>query len=668
MASPERVAVVLMKPVLLILISLLICAPASGKLDSDLDEIEKLIRLRDYPEAVNRLRLLADKGNSEARYRLAGLYRSGKGVARDLVKATELYYQSAQAGFADAQFAFAVIIEKSNDSPSSRREALRWYQKSALQGNHRAQDKLDQLRVSPETLDRDISESDIFEAIQHNDKALLDSLISSGADLNLTDRYENSTVMAALLAGWPLLAESLITETNNLGKANSFGSRPLHIASARGYRGIVSALLDNGVDINQTNSRGDTALIIAVRNNDSDLAGLLLERGADYSLANNKEQSAVDLAYTRDDPSSKALFASYGIKPEVVNEAKAVNNLDTFKTLVNKHGARYKNWPLLNIAIELGETKVAEQIFAQKPDLRLTDPDGNAALHVAARKGDFAMLKQLLSRGAKVNAVNSKNETALLLAVESSSLKSVNLLLQNKADPSIATKQKTTPLETAVQNDQVQIARALLKIRIAYPGIHAALLLAIQKKMEELSISMIQLDAQLDSLDDKQRSVLWHSAAQGLLKTTALLIGSRKIDLNAKDINGYTALAQALVNGHTRIVRLLFEHKADFAVRTNEGNNLLMLSVLSKRSDIVEFLLGRGAELDLQNNVGDTALMMAAAKAQNQIIEMLIYSGADPQLRNKDDLNAFQIATNAGHADAAKIIHDSSNIIFKVFN
>jgi ankyrin repeat protein len=668
MASPEQDVVVLIKPILLILTGLLIWVPASGNLDSGLDEIEKLIRLRDYPEAVSRLSLLADRGDSEARYRLAGLYRSGKGVTRDLDKATELYYQSAQAGFADAQYTFAVIIEKSSDSPSSRREALRWFKKSALQGNQRALDKLEQLRLSPDALDQDIKNSDIFEAIQHNDGALLESLISSGADLNLIDRYGNSAVMAALLAGWPLLAESLITETNNLGQVNSFGSGPLHIASARGYKDIVTALLDNKVDINQANSRGDTALIIAVRNNDTDLAGLLLERGADYSLTNEKEQSAVDLAYTGDDPSSKALFESYGIEPRVVKKVESVNSLDTFKGLVKKHGARYDAWPLLNIAIELGDKRVSKQILAQQPDLDLTDRDGNTALHVAARKGDFAMLEQLVSRNANVNAVNKRNESALFLAVESASLKSVNLLLRNKADPSIATKQKTTPLEIAVRSDQVQIARALLKIRVAYPGVHSALLLAIQKKMEELSISMIQLDEQLGLLDNKKRSVLWHSAAQGLEKTTTLLIGARKIDLNAKDISGYTALAQALVNGHSKIVRLLFEHKADLSVRTNEGNNLLMLAVLSEQPDLVEFLLSRGVELDTQNNVGDTALMIAAARAQNQIVEMLIYSGANPQLRNKDDLNAFQIATSSGHSATAKIIHDSSSIIFKVFN
>jgi len=47
---------------------------------------------------------------------------------------------------------------------------------------------------------------------------------------------------------------------------------------------------------------------------------------------------------------------------------------------------------------------------------------------------------------------------------------------------------------------------------------------------------------------------------------------------------------------------------------------------------------------------------------------MLINAGADSQLRNKEDLNAFQIATNAGHQQTAEFIHDRSNFVFKLFN
>jgi hypothetical protein len=93
-----------------------------------------------------------------------------------------------------------------------------------------------------------------------------------------------------------------------------------------------------------------------------------------------------------------------------------------------------------------------------------------------------------------------------------------------------------------------------------------------------------------------------------------------------------------------------------------------MLAVLAENPEIVEFLLGQKIDVNAKNNLGNTALMLAAASAQNGVIERLIASGADLQLRNREDLNAFQIAADAGHADTAQLIHDRSNKLFKLFN
>jgi ankyrin repeat protein len=51
-----------------------------------------------------------------------------------------------------------------------------------------------------------------------------------------------------------------------------------------------------------------------------------------------------------------------------------------------------------------------------------------------------------------------------------------------------------------------------------------------------------------------------------------------------------------------------------------------------------------------------------------RIVEKLIEAGADLKLRNKEELNAFQIATNSGHQDIADLIRERSNFMFKLFN
>ena len=161
---------------------------------------------------------------------------------------------------------------------------------------------------------------------------------------------------------------------------------------------------------------------------------------------------------------------------------------------------------------------------------------------------------------------------------------------------------------------------------------------------------------------------MWYSADRGLETTSKILIASRKIDLNKLDVNGHGALTQAIINGHTKIALMLIKWGADLQIRTSEGNTLLMLAVLAQGPEIVNLLLRHGVEVNAQDRVGDTALMLAASTAQISMIEMLINAGADLQLRNGEELNAYQIAQNAGHQEVAEFIHDKSNLVFKLFN
>ncbi|MCP4767249.1 MAG: hypothetical protein GY875_13355 [Gammaproteobacteria bacterium] len=672
-----------MKKALLIFICLSLSAPAWSKFEAPMEEIDKLIRLRDYPQAVSRLETLAESGDPEAQYRLASLYRVGKGVGKDLAKATELHYQSALTGYADAQYSYGQLVEKADNSPESLNEAIDWYQKAAAQDHEFALLKLEQLEEYIAAQEKGISRADIFAAIQRNDVVMINSLIKNGTNLDLTDPHGNTTAMAALLAGWPRLANTLLEHTSHPEQINALGFRPMHVATIRGYEVVVSALLDEEVDIDQTDVRGNTALMLAAENKQTDMLRLLLDRGANYGITNRKKQTAIDFVFSSDYPAGQALLASYGLGPETTGfgtvdplavdivaatEVSSVSELDQFKAAVEQRGARYAGWPLLNIAIELGDIPVAQELIAEKPDLDATDPDGNSAINIAARKGDSVTLKPLLANGANSNSINARNETALYLAAESNCLNCVALLLENKADPAIATKFEITPLEVAIQNDQAEIAGLLLKSQTSYAGIHRVLLLAIENDRDDLGLALIKRDNKLGSRDDKGRSALWYSADRGLEKTSAALIKSAKIDINSQDSTGHCALAQAIRGGHLAVVSLFINEGADVNLRTNAGNSLLMLAVLAKNPAIVELLLTSVIDVDVQDNVGDTALMLAAGTGQNEVIDMLIKAGADLRLRNKEELNAFQIANNSGHVETATILREHSNIFFKLFN
>ena len=455
------------------------------------DEIDTLVRLRDYPQAVRRLQALATQGSVEAQFRLAGHYRSGKGIGADPHKSRELYHQAALAGHAQAQFVLARLFEKSKD-PAALADARKWYRMAAAQGHERAAQQLKRLGSRSAPAQRDIGPKALFSAIRHNNESLIDTLIANGADLELVDAQGNTPVMAALLAGWPRLAGKLMTKIRYLGQANAKGMLPLQLASARGYRSIVVDLLDRQVNINEADTRGETALMAAIKNTRSDIAELLLERGADPRLKNNKNQSAIDIAIVVGNVPGKVLLERHGVKAEYSAKAVAAIDVEEFRSAVNQHGTRYAGWPLLNIAIELGETRLATEIIGQGADLAATDTQGNSALLVAARNGRVTLMRQLLAQGAEANAVNRARATPLHLAVDSGCLECINLLLRRRADPSLQNGSGITPLEAAVQSGQLDLARRLLAAGGDYPGIHRALSTALQNNLDQFASELVE--------------------------------------------------------------------------------------------------------------------------------------------------------------------------------
>ena len=408
--------------------------------------------------------------------------------------------------------------------------------------------------------------------------------------------------------------------------------------------------------------------MLALKNRRTEIAQLLLEQGARYDIVNKKGQSAVDLAYAADNPQGRALLAGLGIKPDAKKALRGADSVATLKARVARQGGRYSGWPLLNIAIELGEEASVKQLLAGKADTGASDPDGNNALHVAARSGDAVNLRRVLNAGVDVNAVNRKRETALYLAAEAACLDCVKLLLEHHANPAIATRLEITPLEVAVRKSQARIAHQLLQPRVRYTGIHRVLQLAVDKRLESLALSLIKLDPELTRLDDMERTVLWHCADQGLASAVHALVETGAFDLNLADSAGYTPLAQATYRGHVDTARILIRRGASTATLTRQNNSLLMLAALSGKIRLVSDLLVKGQEINWQNDSGETALMIAAARGNQQTVELLIAAGADLQLRNREQLSAYQIAMNSGHQQVAETIRANTSVLLRIFD
>jgi len=642
---------------------------AVADLKTSLKAIDRTIRLREYDQAVELLQPLLKQNIAEAQYRMAGLYRSGSGVPKDMNKALSEYRKASLSGLDNAQFALASLLEKQGSSNSTMVEIKKWYQAAADQGHRKARKKLAALEKKLASYNAaEVSHETIFSAIRNNDLDLIKALIEQKVNLDFKDANLRTPLMVALLAKHHEMSQLLVTHSSQPDSVDINNNRPIHMASSNSYADIVLNLIKKQVDINAADGLGNTALIIATRHDDKEILQHLLNNHVDPTIKNRKSQTAPQLAQTLNLKNARTLFNEFNIELPDKNKDYAEVDIKSFRASISKSSSLYKDWPLINIASLLGESAIVAQLLDQGIPINDTDSNGNSALHRAASKGQVKTLKLLLSRGININAVNHQQQTALYVAASTGQLKAIDYLIKKGADTSLVANNKTSPLSIAISNKQVKAAELLVSEKLKQTDIHHALLVALLNNMETLSVELIKRDKLLVYSYAKDRSALWHSANLGLKKATIELLNRKGIDIDLPDKDGFTALARAIINGFSDIAGLLISNGANINIVTDENNSMLMLAVLSNQSATLKNILKLDKNLNAKNNSGNTALMLAASSGNKEFVELLIKSGADIQTRNHDDLNAYQIAINASHPSIAELIKENSGQLFKLFN
>ncbi len=182
---------------------------------------------------------------------------------------------------------------------------------------------------------------------------------------------------------------------------------------------------------------------------------------------------------------------------------------------------------------------------------------------------------------------------------------------------------------------------------------------------------------------------LARAAALGDTKelTKALKMGAN-INFKFKEEGGLTPLMAASFSGHADVVEILLKAGADTSIRGPLGGQAIHLAVGQCREKVVEKLLAAKVKLDTTDKgltplmmgmtencagtislllaAGDpvnavqpdgwTPLMHAAAVGSPKVVSLLLKAGADREQKNAEGDTAADVATKAGHTDAAKLL------------
>ncbi len=182
---------------------------------------------------------------------------------------------------------------------------------------------------------------------------------------------------------------------------------------------------------------------------------------------------------------------------------------------------------------------------------------------------------------------------------------------------------------------------------------------AVQQRDKQTSAALLKKRVDVNAKQGDGQTALHWAAYQDDAELTAQLL---RAGADAKAVNDYgvSPLILAATNGNAAILQLLLKAGADPNQTVREGETPLMLAARSGKPQAVDVLLEAGAQVDAKEHWnGQTALMWAAAAGQAAVVETLVKKGADIRAASNGGTSALHFAVRKGSLEAVRALLDA---------
>ena len=453
----------------ILLMMVLAFMSASIAYADNMQDAKRAVSLREYQKAYSIYYKLSKNNNAEAQYRLASMYKSGRGVSENIDSAKYWYDKSARNGYVKAQYSLAGLYEEYGEIKKSNY----WYMQAAKKGDRRAQKKIIELSKD-DVLDKNENHYAMLErAIIKRDYQLIDELLSKKLNLNKANKYGKTPLIIAVEQADIKSVKKLLMKSVKIDHKDVYGDNALLIAARLGAADIVNSLVLAKAKVNTRDKLGNTSLMLSASNGDKRSVLVFLKNKAALELRNKSEKKAIDLASQNKHADVVALLASHGSKVTVKDKPKNNKTLASLKQIRSMRSAdktkdqAYVGWSDLMIASWLGQSVVVAKLLKINPGaINDQDNEKHSALSRAVIKGNAKVVAQLLKAGANTELKHKSGRTALLWAVEAEHIDVLKLLLDGGANINALTNLGDGALHLSVTDKSASIGKLLIKYSV----------------------------------------------------------------------------------------------------------------------------------------------------------------------------------------------------------
>ena len=217
----------------------------------------------------------------------------------------------------------------------------------------------------------------------------------------------------------PALVELLLSRGADVNERDNDQATPFLLASLCLKPEIAEKLLQNGADVNAVNIHGQNALHLVSQSPHPDYqesGRLLLEAGVDLNGRDNDGRIPLHLA---------GFYGQVYVAEALLEYAAQVNATDiSGHTPLHQVTLGISNYDYKTSGMQLWDQKqhparviwLAELLFEHGADVNAQNKDHETPLHLASRLRLHEMTRLLLNHGAKVDVMNSEGKTPLQLA------------------------------------------------------------------------------------------------------------------------------------------------------------------------------------------------------------------------------------------------------------